>query len=437
MSTQEALTYVSNLCWVPIDVLVECMLKHLPVCTLISCYMVCKHLNRAARIALENASHKFVVQIETLPAISFKQDQVIASAFEHGSETFLRWLETTLKYELFTSENLMFSAGMAAARGDINTLEFIRASYRLRKLSFEPMHTWPIYDQAAKRGHLHVLRWARHYGWMTYDDTPGGEGKIQETLDPVVTLAAGAGQLAVIQLLCELGLPVCVETAVKQAAANGHIALIEWLLEQTHKPNFRRMKYMDPGALYDLKCNICVYACSTDDTKTLQWALGKDFPFPAMQCLGRAIETGSVLMAEFIISKTTIVSPLNLYETSHAMTVNDAVRSKNIEMLRWLHTQVPIGFFQAKDQGKCVVSVAAATGNLAVLQWTLANGYSPRADAFMSAIRWDQAHVARWILQDDRFVVHNVNHHDLITQCQMRQVQNVARDWKRMRLSNL
>jgi len=186
-----------------------------------------------------------------------------------------------------------------AARGDILTTFIIpfvchQAKKRM-SLLYPPRFIPPeqevehsrkrvkVAEEAAKRGHLRVLKWLKAIGWPIdsktfYEAAAGGHLDVLKWLNDnkcpgmdyelPATNAAANGHFEVLKWLRENGCPWSSNTC-SSAAKNGHLHILKWARENGCKWDYKTITYAAEGGhlevlkwLRENKCSWNSTACS-------------------------------------------------------------------------------------------------------------------------------------------------------------------------------
>ena len=209
-----------------------------------------------------------------------------------------------------------------------------------------------ICAEAAKRGHLEMLQWARANG------CPWHEGTCWQ--------AALAGRLEVLQWARANGCPWN-EVACAHAALGGHLEVLQWARAN--------------GAPWDDWT--CTRAASGGHLEVLPWARANGCRWNALTCL-YAAKVGHLEVLQW--------ARANGCEWDE-QTCSDAAKNGHLEVLQWARANgCPW------DEKTC--AMAARKGHLQVLQWARANGCPWCEKTCEYAARKWQFQVLKWAIEN-------------------------------------
>ena len=218
---------------------------------------------------------------------------------------------------------------IAAETGNVLVLQFLHE--RGLKLS------WRMSNAAALNDHRHMLIWLRTKGedWTVQRVDPSAQKS-------VLSCAAGTGQLPLTQWLVASGCSL-EATAFYQAAAGGHIDVLEWMRDE---------------GLHVSGATMCEHAAVAGRINVLQWALKNIDRKLHPKTPGFAAWGGHVDVVKWAFD---MGCPLSSMVTEGIATHGD------LEALKWARHHGC-----AWDQYTC--AGAARKGHIAVLKWAIANG---------------------------------------------------------------
>jgi len=239
--------------------------------------------------------------------------------------------------------------GQAARGGHLPVLKWLRKRYKA--------HQWSDYScaiSAIKEGHEHVLGWLKERAFDVR--TPA-----------LLKAAAKRGRLRIVQeLIADHGIRYD-DSAGTAAACRGHIHVLTWFSEQgypiTKDACIAAARGGHLGVLQLLIGMGCAWSkrvCSTAAAKghlaVLQWARTNGCPWDQWTC-ANAAKGGHLEVLKWATANG----------CPHDIVCRLAAQSGHLEVLRWARSN-------GHDWDASVCRWAATRGDLPMLQWALDNG---------------------------------------------------------------
>lgn len=294
---------------------------------------------------------------------------VIRDAAGRGDLDMFMWL-----FNHPRDESVTYAGDGAAANGHVHVLDWL--------FEFHPQEAQCYldgYTDAARNGHLEVLQWLyAHYPkrfWTECMEAAGEAGQLvivaflhehgdeDDRIEGATVLACSNGHFEVVKLLFELYPAEC-DHVIQLAGASGNLELFKWL--------------------HEIKGQDCTWANTINHT----------------------ILNGHINVLEYIFAH------LGQRDRSMVWTINNAAMGNRRHVMEWMHAKVleldamlpdpPQGFDRWHVNRDRIHSLpmtyAARNGNLEMLQWLVANGYSDCTTLVMdSAASRGHLDVVKWL----------------------------------------
>lgn len=321
--------------------------------------------------------------------------ELCESAARGGKLTTLKWLH---------EQNCPWNEATAteAARGDhVHILTFLHSQ--------ECPISHRAIDQAAERGHYACVDWLWNHNFAVYATTyecaaGGGQHSMLIALDHIykcpvrpiaATHAATGGHLDCLQHIVTRGHDWNARDCMLEAAARGHVALIDWLVveqgcgvdsavvnvaaENGHIQVLRLAKEL--GACFG-EC-ACKNAAAGGHLGALKWLRENHCPWDATVC-EMAVRYGYVEMLEWAHA-----NGCDWSEEVCAIAAEDG----DLDTLKWLRAN-------GCPWNEEVMERAATWGFNDIMTWARANGCSWSTRTTLAAARCNSVSALRWLIRE-------------------------------------
>lgn len=308
----------------------------------------------------------------------------VALAAAGGHISVAQWLSTCMD-ELGLRAGPANAMYEAAKSGSINAVEWLYTQYagssdvdlfqggRGNPECETEFHPSAVFDIAAKRGHLNVLKFLHRidHSYKTRNTNDNSQARRQLSIrctPMAMDAAAEAGHLDVVRWLHENRTEGCTTAAMDRAAANGHLEVVKWL-------HFNRSEGCTTSAM--------------DCAAFMKFHDPNEHQITPTCCLGLAPNSfleNQMAILEFLRSNrsegfttaamdgASIVGNLKIVQWLHANTAGCTTKAMDsaagigrLDMVKWLHENRSEGCTSA------AMDIAAANGHLEVVKWLHAN----------------------------------------------------------------
>ena len=275
----------------------------------------------------------------------------VSIAARHGNKEMVMWLIG----EGFKSD--IHSASAAAYAGSIDLLKLLS--------TFKAPFSDDVYTNAAEKGHLALLQWAK----------ANAENNYPWPVSKMFPAAAKCDNVELYQWLFDQQFPFEEETSFSNALEKGHFKLIKFA--RSNGSNFWNDEFY---------YSLLEGAATLGDLETMEWAIAE------------YMETNSYAVAERM-GRSYIVTPIDI--ANHASrhikffvpVIEAAASGGHIHILEYLRPTNNMEVFYAK-----VTAAAARHGHVAILEWASANtDFSWAYTCFLAAIEGSQFKVLVWL----------------------------------------
>ncbi|KAF1313623.1 Ankyrin repeat-containing protein, partial [Globisporangium splendens] len=340
------------------------------------------------RVALLEAHRWCAAQHSETRVRCLKQQQFAAAmgvAVRDGALSVAKWLR-----DVYFSEGRIRSTMFedAAHRGHAEVLAWLATVYpkrnRLRPRSL---------CVAISAGHLGVVQW----WWRHYDESTF-------LMVPVMYQAAEAGQLDIIVFLhthtkCPASGSI---SAIDSAASNGHLDVVKWLHEnrgdecsiEAFKSAVKRghlgvAKYL-ARAMSARTYDIVGYAACSGSVEMLNWAKAQAVEFGIMHYeISHDVVALKLSVLQWLLA--------NKYAFNATGIFREAVKSGDFQVVQWVWDKFKLQTFGENGRTRTDVDKAAATGNLAMVQWLSRAGFYFTAQAMDFAAANGDLEMVQWL----------------------------------------
>jgi len=223
---------------------------------------------------------------------------------------------------------------------------------------------------AAVYGHLHILEWLHTFG--RFDDN-------------CVVAAANNGHLHILEWLHNNEYPID-QTDYTIAAQNGHLHIIEWLYQRSADVDFAHLAAIIGHlpilqSCNDISIDTCTTAAIHGHIDCLEWLIDNDCECDFEVC-DSAAQYGQCDVVKYLYSRG--------FRCQDGLAL--AAASGNLELVQWLYDHnAPIN----GDEFEC----AASSGNIEMLDWLYDNGFVLDYYAYRGAICAGNIDVCEWLFE--------------------------------------